>query len=131
VTSQVVNGFNIKHYNDGSEGSSGAFIFTDAEAYAGGANYHWWRQVAFAPSADVEGYYEVVAITNGEGGASGGHEIAEGGFIWIAFEWPELAGSSGVYALGIMNTLAVGDLVKFNGVDMLNNTPILDIKKVF
>ena len=126
VTSQVVNGFNIKHYNDGSEGSSGAFIFTDAEAYAGGGNYLWWRQVAFAPSADVEGYYEVVAITNGEGGESGGHEIAEGGFIWIAFEWPELAGSSGVYALGIMNTLAVGDLVKFNGVDIANCTTTED-----
>ena len=126
VTSQVVNGFNVKHYNDGSEGSSGAFIFTDAEAYAGGGNYLWWRQVAFAPSADVEGYYEVVAITNGEGGESGGHEIAEGGFIWIAFEWPELAGSSGVYALGIMNTLAVGDLVKFNGVDIANCTTTED-----
>ena len=126
VTSQVVNGFNIKHYNDGSEGSSGAFIFTDAEAYAGGGTYSWWRQVAFAPSADVEGYYEVVAITNGEGGESGGHEIAEGGFIWIAFEWPELAGSSGVYALGIMNTLAVGDLVKFNGVDIANCTTTED-----
>lgn len=126
VTSQVVNGFNIKHYNDGSEGSSGAFIFTDAEVYAGGGTYSWWRQVAFAPSADVEGYYEVVAITNGEGGASGGLEIAEGGFIWIAFEWPELAGSSGVYALGIMNTLAVGDLVKFNGVDIANCTTTED-----
>ena len=124
VTSQVVNGFNISHYNDGSEGSNGAFIFTDATAYDAGSKYTWWRHVSFAPSADVEGYYEVVAITNGEGGTSGGLEIPEGGFIWIAFEWP--AEGSGAYALSIMNTLAKGDLVKFNGVDIANCTTTED-----
>ena len=124
VTSQVVNGFNVSHYNDGSEGSNGAFIFTDATAYNAGSQFTWWRHVSFAPSADVEGYYEVVAITNGEGGESGGLEIAEGGFIWIAFEWP--AEGSGAYALSIMNTLAKGDLVKFNGVDIANCTTTED-----
>lgn len=126
VTSQVVNAFNVGAYSEGSEGSNGAYIFTDADQYAK-AGLAWWRHVAFAPTAN-EGVYEVVAITSGTGGTSGGLEIPEGGFIWCAFEWPE--SGSGAYALEVMNALNVGGFlpsyVEFVGVDIANCTTEAD-----
>ena len=123
ITSQVVNGFNVGHYSEGSEGANGAYIFTDAEVYAKGG-FDWWRHVAFAPVEGKEGCYVVTGVTNGEGGQSGGLEIPEGGFIWVAFEWPE--GGSGAYAHAVMNCISVGSYVQFTGIDIENCTTTED-----
>ncbi len=125
ITSQVVAGFNLGTFKDHVKDSAGAYIFTDAEVYAGTTAYSWWRHVAFAPVADMEGTYEVIAITNGEGGTSGGLELPEGGFIWVAFEWAP-AGDSGAYALALMNSIVVGDYVTFTGIDLVNCTTTED-----
>ncbi len=124
VTSKVVNGFNVGHYSEGSEGSNGAYIFTDAEVYAKGG-FDWWRHVALAPVEGEEGLYKVVALTSGAGGTSGGLEIPEGGFIWVAFEWPE-TDESGKYALDVMNSIDVGSYVQFTGLDIANCTTTED-----
>ncbi len=130
TTSKVVNAFNVGHYSEGSEGANGAYIFTDAEKYGDGSGYAWWRQVALAPVEGEEGLYKAVAITEGGGGTSGGHTIPEGGFIWVAFEWPEGAETSGTYALGVMNTLSVGSYVEFTGIDIENCTTTADATAV-
>ncbi|MBR5779534.1 MAG: hypothetical protein IKY21_02780 [Clostridia bacterium] len=129
-TSKVVNAFNVGHYSEGSEGANGAYIFTDAEKYGDGSGYAWWRQVALAPVEGEEGLYKAVAITEGSGGTSGGLTIPEGGFIWVAFEWPEGAETSGTYALGVMNTLSVGSYVEFTGIDLENCTTTADATAV-
>lgn len=116
VTSQVVENWNVDDWNNGINTSNAAYIFTDAEVYASTDAFSWWRHVAFAPTG-VVGVYEVTGITVGTSGESGGLTIPEGGFVWAAFEWPG-EGGSGAYSLGVMSTLAVGDRVYFDGVNI-------------
>jgi len=59
VTSKVVTDWNPVSYKESVGGATGAFIYDDADIYANCGNY-WWIHAAFAPSATVEGGYEVV-----------------------------------------------------------------------
>ncbi|MBR5859684.1 MAG: hypothetical protein IKZ05_07140, partial [Clostridia bacterium] len=71
--------FWFTHVNNNTVEGAGS-IFTEAYAGAG-----WWLHVAFAPVADAEGAYEIVAISNGLADGSGvAQEIPEGGFVWAA-----------------------------------------------
>lgn len=124
VTSKVVTDWNPVSYKESVGGATGAFIYDDAEVYANSGN-NWWIHVSFAPSAAVEGYYDVVAVRAPSEGAY--LDIPEGGFVWMAWssagDTPE---SSGAYALAFMNNLKVGDVVSFKGVDFANKTTTAD-----
>ena len=124
VTSKVVTDWNPVSYKESVGGATGAFIYDDADIYANSGN-NWWIHVSFAPSAAVEGYYDVVAVRAPSEGAY--LDIPEGGFVWMAWssagDTPE---SSGAYALAFMNNLKVGDVVSFKGVDFVNKTTTAD-----
>lgn len=126
VTSKVVTDWNPVSYKESVGGATGAFIYDDADIYANCANY-WWIHAAFAPSATVEGGYEVVALRPSSGETVPFLTIPEGGFVWMAWssagDTPE---SSGAYALAFMSELAVGDVVFFKGVDFANKTTAAD-----
>ena len=126
VTSKVVTDWNPVSYKESVGGATGAFIYDDADIYANCANY-WWIHAAFAPSATVEGGYEVVALRPSSGDTVPFLTIPEGGFVWMAWssagDTPE---SSGAYALAFMSELAVGDVVFFKGVDFANKTTAAD-----
>ncbi len=126
VTSKVVTDWNPVSYKESVGGATGAFIYDDADIYANCANY-WWIHAAFAPSATVEGGYEVVALRPSSGDTVPFLTIPEDGFVWMAWssagDTPE---SSGAYALAFMNELAVGDVVFFKGVDFANKTTAAD-----
>ena len=124
VTSNVVTDFNPTSYKNSIGGATGAFIYDDAEIYAACAN-DWWIHVAFAPVADMDGYYEVVAV---RAPTTGNYlTIPENGFVWMAWssagDTPE---SAGAYALDFMGNLKVGDIVEFVGVDFANYTTEAD-----
>jgi len=124
VTSKVVTDFNPTGYKASYGGATGAFIYDDADIYAACGN-DWWIHVAFAPVADMDGYYEVVAV---RAPTTGNYlTIPENGFVWMAWssagDTPE---SAGAYALAFMNELKVGDIVNFVGVDFANHTTETD-----
>ena len=124
VTSNVVTDWNVASYKDSSFGASAAIIFTDAEAYlATGEGYSWWSHVSFKPT-DVAGVYEVVEFKHAAGTAAS-FEIAEGGFVWMSHD---TAGEDtpGAYVQALVQTLSVGDLVEFVGVDFANKTTAAD-----
>ncbi|MBQ3598072.1 MAG: discoidin domain-containing protein [Clostridia bacterium] len=126
VTSKVVTDWNPVSYKESVGGATGAFIYDDADVYANCGNY-WWIHAAFAPSATVEGGYEVVALRPSSGDTVPFLTIPENGFVWMAWssagDTPE---SSGAYALAFMSELAVGDVVFFKGVDFANKTTAAD-----
>ena len=128
VTSNVVTDWNPAGYKASYGGATGAFIYDDADIYAACGN-DWWIHVAFAPVADMDGYYEVVAV---RAPTTGNYlTIPENGFVWMA--WSSAADSeqgdpesAGAYALGFMSNLKVGDIVNFVGVDFANHTTETD-----
>ncbi|MBR6506857.1 MAG: discoidin domain-containing protein [Clostridia bacterium] len=126
VTSKVVTDWNPVSYKESVGGATGAFIYDDADVYANCGNY-WWIHAAFAPSATVEGGYEVVALRPSSGDTVPFLTIPENGFVWMAWssagDTPE---SSGAYALAFMSELAVGDVVFFKGVDFANKATAAD-----
>ena len=126
VTSKVVTDWNPVSYKESVGGATGAFIYDDADIYANCGNY-WWIHAAFAPSATVEGGYEVVALRPSSGDTVPFLTIPENGFVWMAWssagDTPE---SSGAYALAFMSELAVGDVVFFKGVDFANKATAAD-----
>ena len=122
VTSQVVENWNVSDWNNGINTYNAAYIFTDSEAY--GEGFAWWYHVAFAPVGN--GLFEVVeiALPGSAEATAGSLTIPEGGFVWTA--WTSAETGSGAYALNIMKTLAVGNVVAFNGIDVENNTTTAD-----
>ncbi len=128
VTSNVVTDWNPTGYKASYGGATGAFIYDDADIYAACGN-DWWIHVAFAPVADMDGYYEVVAV---RAPTTGNYlTIPENGFVWMA--WSSAADSeqgdpesAGAYALNFMSNLKVGDIVNFVGVDFANHTTETD-----
>ncbi len=118
VTSNVVTDWNTSEWGGANE----AHIFTNQEAYLA-CTHTWWSHVSFKPTS-FEGVYEVVAI-RGATGEAAAYEIAEGGFIWLAHD-TAAEGTAGAYAHALIKTLAVGDLVKFTGIDVANCTTTED-----
>jgi|GEM_PF-4231769 len=126
VTSKVVTDWNPVSYKESVGGATGAFIYDDADIYANCGNY-WWIHAAFAPSATVEGGYEVVALRPSSGDTVPFLTIPENGFVWMAWSSAgDTPDSSGAYALAFMSELAVGDVVFFKGVDFANKTTAAD-----
>ncbi len=118
VTSKVVTNWNTSNWGGADE----AHIFTNQEAYLA-CTHTWWSHVSFKPT-NYEGVYEVVAV-RGATGEAASYEIAEGGFIWLAHD-TAAEGTAGAYAHALIKTLAVGDLVKFDGIDVANCTTTED-----
>lgn len=126
VTSKVVTDWNPTSYKESVGGATGAFVYDDAEVYANCGNY-WWLHAAFAPSTDVEGGYEVVALRPSSGDTVPFLAIPENGFVWMAWSSAgDTPDSSGAYALAFLSELAVGDVVFFYGVDFANHTTEAD-----
>jgi hypothetical protein len=127
VTSQVVENFNHADWNTGVNTFHAAYIFTDAEIYAG-VDMMWWYHAAFAPVAN--GAYKVVGIAAPGSDAADNNtlEIPEGGFVWVAWTSAEAGNgkASGAYAKALMSTLKEGDLVVFNGLDIAKLTTTED-----
>ena len=127
VTSQVVENFNHADWNTGVNTFHAAYIFTDAEIYAG-VGMEWWYHAAFAPVAN--GAYKVVGIAapGSDAATNNTLEIPEGGFVWVAWTSSESGNgkSSGAYAKALMSTLKEGDLVVFNGLDIAKLTTTED-----
>ncbi|MBO7246169.1 MAG: hypothetical protein J6V56_05335 [Clostridia bacterium] len=127
VTSQVVENFNHADWNTGVNTFHAAYIFTDAEIYAG-VGMEWWYHAAFAPVAN--GAYKVVGIAapGSDAAKKNTLEIPEGGFVWVAWTSSESGNgkSSGAYAKALMSTLKEGDLVVFNGLDIAKLTTTED-----
>ncbi len=127
VVSQVVENFNHADWNTGINTFHAAYIFTDAEIYAG-VGMEWWYHVSFAPTANG-GYVVVeVAAPGSEGAKNNSLVIPEGGFVWVAWTSSEegYGASSGAYAKAIMSGLKAGDIVLFNGLDIANCTTTAD-----
>ncbi|MBO5914440.1 MAG: hypothetical protein J6Q72_03745, partial [Clostridia bacterium] len=120
--------FWFTHVNDNTVEGAGS-IFTEAYTGAG-----WWIHVAFAPVADAEGAYEIVAISNGLADGKGvAQEIPEGGFVWAANtgnDYPSLnpddttaidyTSPNCTAAIADATTWTVGMQFVFDGFDPLN-----------
>ncbi len=127
VVSQVVENFNHADWNTGINTFHAAYIFTDAEIYAG-VGMEWWYHASFAPTANG-GYIVVeVAAPGSDAAKNNTLTIPEGGFVWVAWTSSEegYGASSGAYAKAIMSGLKAGDIVLFNGLDIANCTTTAD-----
>ncbi len=127
VVSQVVENFNHADWNTGINTYHAAYIFTDAEIYAG-VGMTWWYHASFAPTANG-GYVVVeVAAPGSDAATKNTLAIPEGGFVWVAWTSSEegYGASSGAYAKAIMSGLKAGDIVLFNGLDIANCTTTAD-----
>ncbi len=122
ATSQVVTDWNVSDWNTSANGANGAYIFTDADAYAS-ATHTWWIHASFKPTT-IAGVYEVAAI-RGASGTAAFLEIPEGGFVWAAHD-SAAAGTAGAFAYAFMKASAVGDRVVITGVDIAAQTTTAD-----
>lgn len=127
TTSQVVENFNHADWNTGVNTFHAAYIFTDAEIYAG-VGMAWWYHAAFAPTANGAYVVTEIAAPGSDAATKNTLTIPEGGFIWVAWTSAEAGNGkdSGAYAKGVMSGLKVGDLVLFNGLDIANLTTAED-----
>ena len=127
TTSQVVENFNHADWNTGVNTFHAAYIFTDAEIYAG-VGMAWWYHAAFAPVANGAYVVTEVAAPGSDAANKNTLTLPEGGFVWVAWTSSESGNgkSSGAYAKALMSTLKAGDIVVFNGLDIANLTTTED-----
>lgn len=126
VTSQVVTDWNVSDWSTSANGANGAYLFTDQEAYLA-CTHTWWSHISFKPTT-IAGVYEVAAI-RGATGEAASFEIAEGGFVLAAHD-TAAAGTAGAYVHALIKSLAVGDRVIFNGLNIADLTTTADATAV-
>ncbi|MBQ5841603.1 MAG: hypothetical protein IIW63_00435 [Clostridia bacterium] len=126
VTSQVVTDWNVSDWSTSENGANGAYLFTDQEAYLA-CTHTWWSHISFKPTT-IAGVYEVAAI-RGATGEAASFEIAEGGFVLAAHD-TAAAGTAGAYVHALIKSLAVGDRVIFNGLNIADLTTTADATAV-
>ncbi len=120
--------FWVTHINNNTIEGAGV-IFT--ESYTGAA---WWLHVAFKPVTDLDGYFEIVEISDGTDLGDGtALSIPEGGFVWAANygnDYPTIypddetaidyTSENCTNAIIDASTWTVGMKLKFHGIDPLN-----------